>query len=182
MSPRRSDPFSLEFILLGFLSGQPMHGYDLHRAVLNEPSLADIWHVKQSLLYALLEKLEAAGYLESHQVTTESIIPRREYSITPEGGSAFKVWLSLPVEHPRDLRQEFLAKLFFAEKSGQKEALNLVRAQKQNCQGWLEHEGSARSSIIETGFPSRVASFRRHQAAAALEWLAELEVTYRQAA
>jgi DNA-binding PadR family transcriptional regulator len=88
MSPRQSSPLSLEFILLGFLLEKSVHGYDLYRDISRINDLSEVCHIKQSQLYALLEKLEAAGLVSSTHVTTESFIARREYKATPEGKNA----------------------------------------------------------------------------------------------
>ena len=55
MSPRRSAPFNLEFILLGFLSQRAMHGYDLYKTLVQGGGVGLVWRVKQSQLYALLD-------------------------------------------------------------------------------------------------------------------------------
>jgi PadR family transcriptional regulator, regulatory protein AphA len=54
MSPRQSSPLSLEFILLGFLLEKPVHGYDLYRDISKINDLSEVWHIKQSQLYAPL--------------------------------------------------------------------------------------------------------------------------------
>ena len=71
MSPRPSIPLTHEYILLGLLHQQPMHGYDLHKEITSREGIAVIWTVKQSQLYALLDKLETQGLL------TSTLVPRR---------------------------------------------------------------------------------------------------------
>ena len=63
MSPRSSQPLTTEYILLGLIAGRAVHGYDLFRELQADAGLAMIWRVKRSLLYALLDKLAARGYL-----------------------------------------------------------------------------------------------------------------------
>ena len=181
MSPRQSSPLSLEFILLGFLLEKPVHGYDLYREISSINALSEVWHIKQSQLYALLEKLEAAGMVSSAHVTTESFIARREYIATPEGIATFQVWIALPVEHPREMRQEFLGKLYFARQAGTDKALALVSAQRQNCQEWQ----SMLEKLLATAEPGKfshiVDSFRLHQVASMLSWLDEISAELRKA-
>ena len=40
--------------------------------------------------------------------------PRKMLRLTPRGREAFAEWVRNPVEHGRDFRLEFLAKLYFA--------------------------------------------------------------------
>ena len=102
---------STDYILLGSLMDGPKHGYEI-RQFMNE-TLDSTWFVGTSQLYLLLKKLEHAGLLRSslkHQTTRPS---KRIYCLTTEGQAAFTSWLYEPIEHVRDFRFEFLAKLFF---------------------------------------------------------------------
>lgn len=175
MSPRQSSPLSLEFILLGFLIEKPVHGYDLYREISSVNDLSEVWHIKQSQLYALLEKLEAAGMVTSSHVTTESFIARREYKVTPEGIRSFQVWISLPVDHPREMRQEFLGKLYFARQAGREKAQALVEAQIQNCLGWQSMLEKLIAIEQPDKFSRTVDSFRLHQVRSMLRWLDEVD-------
>jgi PadR family transcriptional regulator, regulatory protein AphA len=175
MSPRQSSPLSLEFILLGFLLEKPVHGYDLYREISSINDLSEVWHIKQSQLYALLEKLESAGMVSSTHVTTESFIARREYKATPEGKATFQVWIALPVEHPREMRQEFLGKLYFARQVGTEKALALVSAQRQNCMEWQTMLEKLLTDPEPGKFSHIVDSFRMHQVKSILSWLDEVE-------
>ncbi len=175
MSPRRSLPLSLEFILLGFLIEKPVHGYDLYRELSKFNDLAEVWHIKQSQLYALLEKLEAAGLVSSSHVTTKSFIARREFKATSEGISAFHVWTALPVDHPREMRQEFLGKLYFATQFGIDKAMALIQAQRMNCLEWQSILEKLISSTESRAFKKTVDNFRLHQVRSMLLWLDEAE-------
>ena len=65
MCPMTPTPLTIEWSLLGLLRQQPMHGYELHQMLSTAEGLGLIWHLKQSQLYALLERLEERGYLSS---------------------------------------------------------------------------------------------------------------------
>jgi hypothetical protein len=108
-------------------------------------------------------------------VTTESFIARREYKATPEGKSTFLVWIALPVEHPREMRQEFLGKLYFARQAGMDKALALVTAQRQNCLEWQSMLEKLLASAEPHEFRKTVDSFRLHQVQSILNWLDEVE-------
>jgi DNA-binding PadR family transcriptional regulator len=88
-----------------------------------------VWHLKQSHLYALLARLEAAGYLASATATQGNRPPRKMLHLTARGEAAFAEWLASPVEHGRDFRLEFLAKLFFAARDGSPAIAALLASQ-----------------------------------------------------
>jgi PadR family transcriptional regulator AphA len=143
MSPMIRRPIQMEYVLLGFLNENPQHGYSLHQRLTQPGGLGRIWRVKQSQLYALLEKLEAAGYIASEMQTQEAYPPKRVFSITANGKSAYQAWLATPVRRPNQMRQEFLAKLYFALQDAP--ALSsLLDNQQRVCNQWratLEDEG-----------------------------------------
>ncbi len=100
-----------EYALLGALMTQPRHGYEI-RAFLRE-GLGPTWHIPTSQLYAQLKRLEEQGHLFSSLEAQEARPSRRVFEITDKGREAFLSWVHEPVTHVRDLRVEFLAKLFF---------------------------------------------------------------------
>lgn len=100
-----------EYVLLGALFSGPRHGYEIISFL--EQSLGRSWYVGTSQLYTVLKRLEKDGLVKSwvkHQETRPS---KRIFSITRKGEERFKEWTSRPSEHVRDLRVEFLAKLYF---------------------------------------------------------------------
>jgi len=169
MSPRRPSPLTVEFILLGLLIEKPAHGYDLYQRLSQLPGISEIWQVKQAMLYAMLEKLENAGLISSEVVSNGSIVSRREYSATPEGVSAFDIWRRLPVDHPRELRQEFLARLYFSQRKGEGAVTTLCAAQLVNCQQWLSDLPVSDTS--PTAFTSFLIDYRRRTIETAISWL-----------
>lgn len=173
--PRSASPLSLEFILLGLLQQQPMHGYDLHKTLQTLDGLNTIWLVKLSQLYALLEKLENEGLLNSDLMTGSGLPVRKLFSITPQGGKAFDAWLLEPVSHPRELRQAFLAKLYFARLKGASAARELIAQQKTACQTWLEGLADQLAQTSTQSYAAVVLNFRITQIDASLKWLTDME-------
>jgi DNA-binding PadR family transcriptional regulator len=152
MSPMIKLPLTLEHALLGFLRERPMHAYEIHQHLLQNEALGRVWRLKQSQLYALLARLEEAGYIEASIEPQGNRPPRRVLHLTPPGAEAFQHWLRDPVAHGRDFRQEFLAKLFFAQRDSPASSQALVADQRTACQHWLaelqtqvEQLGDARS-------------------------------------
>ncbi len=172
MSPRSSSPLTLEFILLGLLEERPMHGYDLFRALQRLEGLAMIWRVKQSTLYALLDKLEGQGFVEYKMLPGGAHPPRKDYRPTKAGQAAFRAWRQAPVEHANEMRQEFLARLYFAQRRDARSALDLVDCQQERCRTWqatLQDEFEALDGA--PSFERFVFSFRVQQVEGMLAWL-----------
>ncbi|MGH2457789.1 MAG: PadR family transcriptional regulator [Chloroflexota bacterium] len=172
MSPMVSTPLTLEHALLGFLRQRPMHAYEMHQQLARAKTLGRVWHLKQSHLYALLARLENAGYIATSTEQQGSRPPRKVMSLTAEGQAAFERWLIEPVAHGRDFRIEFLAKLFFASENGAATATLLIDRQRQECDAWLADLGRQ----VETLAPERtydrlVLRFRVSQIAAIRSWL-----------
>src|SRR5690606_18145290 len=116
--PMPSRPHTLELALLGFLRPEPKHGYAIHQELSSPTGLGPVWQVKLSQLYALLGKLEEAGYLLATTEPQENRPPRKVFHLTDAGREAFQQWQQNPVRHGRSLRLEFLVKLYFARLDG----------------------------------------------------------------
>lgn len=172
MPPKPAITHSLEYALLGMLAQQPRHGYELHKELSNLEGLGLVWRIKQAQLYALLDKLENQGYLSSRQITTESHPPRKEYHLTRSGRQAFENWMLAPVEHGRELRQDFLAKFYFARQAGVETARRVVEAQRiilLRLRGKMDEQDGALSD--SQAFEKQVYHFRMKQIQAMLDWL-----------
>ncbi len=102
---------STEFALLGALMPGPRHGYEILQFL--ETALGPAWRVSTSQLYALLKRLDKKGFLSSTVETQDTRPSKRVFAIMPAGKEHFLKWLKSPGEHARDLRIEFLAKLYF---------------------------------------------------------------------
>jgi PadR family transcriptional regulator, regulatory protein AphA len=176
MSPRTAQPLSLEYALLGIIRRKPIHGYDLLQIIAAANGLGAVWRIKQSLLYATLEKLEEQDLLESHLAAGEAFPPRKEYHITAQGMQAFCDWMQRPVQAERGMRQEFLAKLYFAGEVEQGWIEQLVTSQAALCQNWLKNFQKKFETCAEThSFSRRVYAFRIRQVEASLGWLGEIQ-------
>ena len=100
-----------EFVLLGALMDGPKHGYEIRQFM--DGSLDSTWFVGTSQLYLLLKKLEESGLLQSRRKQQETRPTKRVFFLRGEGKKVFLNWLNKPIDHMRDFRIEFLAKLFF---------------------------------------------------------------------
>ena len=167
-------PLTTELALLGFLSGQPMYGYEIHQRMSDPDGLGQVWQVKQSQLYALLGKLEEEGYLTSEVQLQEARPPRKIFHLTESGQAIFQDWLSSPVEHGRDMRLDFLVKLYFLQDNPSALRL-LVEKQRAVSQGWQMHQEESLEPSQPPVYPWFVRQFRRQQIQAILNWLDEVQ-------
>jgi DNA-binding PadR family transcriptional regulator len=166
----------ISLALLGLLLDHPMHPYEMHQHLLQAEALGLVWHLKQGHVYALLAKLEDAGYLESTTEPQGTRPPRKVLRLTEEGRSTFATWVSTPVQHGRDFRVEFLAKLFFAARDGTHAVTSLIAGQRAACSGWisaLAHEMEALPTARR--YDRLVLQFRLSQLEAIQSWLDECE-------
>jgi PadR family transcriptional regulator, regulatory protein AphA len=171
MRSSRRASLSIEWSLLGFLAEEPMHGYEIHQRLSQAAELGLVWHLKQSRLYALLTRLEKRGYIDYTLEPQESRPPRKVYALTSEGKAALYAWLQSPVDHGRDFRLEFLAKLYFAQREGEAVLRALFEAQRGLCQRWLEQQQMALDALEQGAFEWLVYRFRLGQVQAIVEWL-----------
>ena len=158
-----------EYALLGALMTGPRHGYEI-RSFLRK-GLGATWHIPTSQLYAQLKRLEERGDLRSSLEPQESRPSRRVFELTDQGRETFLSWLLTPVHHVRDLRVEFLAKLFFVRRLGLN-GTRLVREQEQVLQQTLSRMNERLERETD---PHRrlTAGFKRATARAWQDWLQE---------
>jgi PadR family transcriptional regulator AphA len=107
MSPMIKTPLTIEHALLGFLRQRPMHAYEIHQTLLRAEALGLVWHLKQSLVYLMLDRLEEADYVSVTLEPQGSRPPRKILHLTPSGQTAFARWLVAPVAHGRDFGWSF---------------------------------------------------------------------------
>jgi len=169
--PRNVQPLSVEFILLGVLMQKPMHGYDLYKYLNTDAVINQIWNIKQSLLYAMLDKLEDMGLIRAELLNTGTLPVKREFHITVKGESLFGEWVNAPVLHPRDMRVEFLAKVTFLEQMDRKKLADILAAQKDVAVGWLDNLHQ-RMAEEENDIPAKmVMDYKQSQIEAMITWL-----------
>ena len=169
-----------EYIILGLLKSQPMHGYEMFQKFENS-SLGEILHLEMNQMYAFIKKLEKLGYIETTSEPQETRPPRRIHALTQSGKDIFQEWLTQPVEKPRDIRIIFLLKLYFMQKYMPSAMSGLIDQEISACNTFLQHleakhTGDA-STSEDTFFDQIVLRSRIHQTRALLEWMQELQAT-----
>ncbi len=102
---------SLRHAMMGFLSFQPMSGYELKKAFDN--SVQHFWPADQSQIYRTLKQLRADGLIDMEVIPREDQLDIKQYTITKMGRAELETWLATP-QPPADDRDPFLVQLYFA--------------------------------------------------------------------
>jgi DNA-binding PadR family transcriptional regulator len=157
------------------------YGYDLARHFAAGEPLADVLRLEPGMLYHHLKKLDRAGWVDAAVEPQETRPPRRVYRLTEAGRKELRRWLGSPVARTREIRLEFLVKLFFARRLDPGRAIRLVAEQRETCREWeaslvgqlnrLDAELAARGASADAGFRRAVLELRLAQTRAAAEWL-----------
>jgi len=105
--------------VLGLLCVAPTHGWALTRELSRTGELGAIWTTGRPVVYRSFDFLEQRGLIRrTHTEPSPTGPPRVVFKPTPAGRKAFKLWLSEPVTHLRDMRPLFLLKLVLAQRAG----------------------------------------------------------------
>jgi len=157
-----------EYPILGILLLGPMHGYDMCRQL--GEGIGPIWRLGKSQIYALLAKLEREGLVTRERVGQENLPAKNIFSLTHQGHQLFKVWATNPVRHMRDMRLEFLTKLWFARRLGAESEKDLITAQLSECQERIDKLEISKQAC-KTEIEARCLEFRVVTIRAAISWL-----------
>jgi PadR family transcriptional regulator, regulatory protein AphA len=120
-----------DYPVLGVLFRGPAHGYDLCREL--RERLGEVWRLRTSHIYALLAGLEKDGLVSHERVDQETRPAKKVFSITDEGRLVFLTWVRSPVTNVRDIRLEFLAKLYFSRFDSSTAVVDLISNQLSVC-------------------------------------------------
>ena len=160
-----------EFAVLGALYINKSHGYKLVKFL--QDNLDEICWLGRSQTYALLAKLEQEGLVTHERIEQMNLPARKVFSITQQGRNTLDNWILTPVPHLRDLRVEFMIKLFFARLRSHDIETNLLSEQLDLCKLnlaqllLLRSRGSSR--LMEDALDYRIL-----MAQAACAWLESL--------
>jgi PadR family transcriptional regulator PadR len=74
---------TLDMILLKLLAERPMYGYELINTL--EQRGGEAFQLKEGTLYPVLYRLEDAGLIAPRWETADRGVPRKYYTLTPDG-------------------------------------------------------------------------------------------------
>jgi len=145
----------------------PMHGYQMARWF--EQDLAEVCPIEQSALYAYLKNLEQRGLVSWREVRVGQHPPRKIFQLTASGSDDVDAWLRKPVERMRDVKLDFLLKLYFLHLLDPAQELVLLWAQVDACDVYRDRM-SARLNDA-TGFERLVLRSKIAAANSTSDWL-----------
>lgn len=161
----------LHYAILGLLLEGPAHGYRLHDAFTPGGELGAVLRVEPPTLYAALKELEAARLIEGRESRAGARPPRVEYRLREEGRDAFERWLGEPAERLREVRLDFLLRLYFARRRGPGVVADLVRRQVEALNRYVAALEGWSAALPPGSWVALVADARLAAAQAARQWL-----------
>jgi DNA-binding PadR family transcriptional regulator len=180
-SPKRRQPrlTPTEFTLLGLIgraeSTGPVHGYDLARRM-PETGLSHVIHIEPGMMYHYLKKLANRGMITANIESQEGRPDRHTHTLTDEGRALVDAWMIEPVRTTREIRLEFLLKLWFARQHPDR-ASRLVTAQKEIIAQRIASLRTQREALPDGDrFAHDVLSLRESQNLTIEDWLNHLEM------
>jgi DNA-binding PadR family transcriptional regulator len=174
--PRPTQPAEHAVLGLLYFEEGGGHGYDLARHFRENEPLGDVLKLEPGMLYHHLKKLARTGWVTVDIEPQGTRPPRQVYTLTEDGKTELLRWLREPVTHTRDIRLDFLVKLYFARLLDPALAADLVRGQLEKSR---EMESVLESRLAESTSPAndfgrQVLDLRLLQTRAAITWLESL--------
>lgn len=170
-----------EHAILGLLaeSSSGAHGYDLARHFSGEEPLGAIVRLEPGMLYHHLKKLDKSGWVAATVEQQGLRPPKQVYRLTDAGREELQRWLTAPVERTREIRLEFLVKLFFAQRVNPALVHPLIEHQRETLQRNLASLAEQQAAMADKRdaepadreFTLRVLDLRTSQTQSALDWL-----------
>ena len=140
---------SLEHAILGFLTYQPLSGYDLKKFF--DESVRHFWSATQSQIYRSLARMAETGWVEMERVEQDDRPDRKVYHITDAGRDELLQWLSTPLKL-HTVRNLWLAQIFFAHPLSDEEIFTLFELHADKLRQKLEFFRNGVQEVVERRF------------------------------
>ena len=155
------------------------HGYDLARQFSPEAPLGDVVRLEPGMVYHHLKKLERLGWVLAVPEAEPGRPARRIYALSAPGRDELGRWLAEPVARTREIRLDFLVKLYLALLLDPALAVRLVEEQRDLCARLVESlsnrlrsgQADENRDAVTARFGDMVLDMRLAQTRAALAWL-----------
>jgi DNA-binding PadR family transcriptional regulator len=173
-----------EHALLGLLvlAGGAAHGYELARQFRRGQPLGEVIRLEPAMLYKHLKKLARLEWVEMTLEEQAPRPPRQVCHLTPAGAAELRRWLAEPVARTREIRLEFLVKLFFARRLDPALAQRLAGEQREVMRQLADSLSTqlaeaAADTDDDATYRRLVLELRLQQTHAAADWLDRVAVT-----
>jgi DNA-binding PadR family transcriptional regulator len=162
-----------DYAILGLLREQPRHGYELAEFFREGGALVSVCGMPLNVLYAQVHRLERFRLIAGSPEPAGGARLRRVLHPTPAGSGAFLAWLEQPVGRMREVRQDFLLKLYFSRRDPEHDTLRLLDAQIARCEEYLAERVRERRQTTPESFEELLGQMRVSGARATLDWMKE---------
>jgi DNA-binding PadR family transcriptional regulator len=170
--PRRSHQLSAaDYAILGLLMLGARHGYELAPHFTKDGDLGLVCTLGLPRLYALLHALEELELVTCEGSMISGGPPRKVYHLTDTGCETFDRWARQPIRRLRQIRQDFLLKLYFSQTLPGHDTGQLIDGQIQACQAVSEELAAAAAAEPDNSFAAMVFHSRQVTADATIAWL-----------
>jgi DNA-binding PadR family transcriptional regulator len=178
-SEKAEATMSIKHAILGFLSREPLTGYDLKKKFSDSWTLH--WSGNNNQIYRTLVELHQQALVTKEIEYQENHPPRKIYTITDEGRSELKKWLQATPELPQ-IRNAFLTQLTWADQLEEEELDSLfenygaelqtylLMLREQNKRDKANHERNGRGRSFSDAIMDRWISFHEDE----LNWVDRL--------
>lgn len=177
---KQGERAAAEYALLGLIAQTgtgEIHGYDLSRSF-SEGALGRIIRLESGMLYHYLKKLARDGFITSRIERQTGRPDRQVHTLTPDGDARLRTWIASPVRSTREIRLDFLVKLYLARAIDPGQAIALVNGQRTvmraRADRLSEQVNTPQPPGADSSFGESVLQLRLSQTRAALEWLESL--------
>ena len=174
MARKKSSLSAPEYAVLGLLR-RPMHGYQVARELAGGSGLGLVCPLGMSNVYFLLGSLQGRGLVEVQERQEDRYPPRVLLRTSAAGRRAFDAWLREPVTRLRQVRLDFLVKLFFLGRENPTLARELVEGQKEFCRGYLAEWRDLAQRADPAGFDRLAVEAKIAVGEGTLHWLEQCE-------
>jgi len=172
-----------EYAVLGLLRQRPAYGYELQRQLSGGQGLARVCPVEPAMVYAILKSLSGLELIDG-EWDNSSYPPRAVYAATTEGDATFQRWLRQPVGRLREVRLDFMVKLYFLlqEEMGEEhfEARNLIEGQLEVCDAYAEELEQELAEVTEGSFDALALGSKLSAARLTSAWLSDCLTSLRE--
>ena len=171
MPRQRHEPAAPDYAILGLLSFGPRYGYELLPYFSRGGELGLVCTLGTPRLYAILHALEELELVRCETSPPSSGPPRKVFSLTAAGTQAFEAWLSQPIRRLRQIRQDFLLKLYFSRLIPSHDTRGLIERQIAACRAVSDEIQAAAAAAPAESFARLVYQSRQATADATVRWL-----------
>jgi PadR family transcriptional regulator, regulatory protein AphA len=161
-----------EYGILGLLRQKPAYGYELQRHFSGKQGLGRVCPVEPGMVYASLKSLSGLEMIDGRWDNT-TYPPKAIYTTTDLGEMAFQRWLMAPVGRIREVRLDFMVKLYFALKEDKELAAQIIEAQLAATREYAEEIAAEQTAFTDdpSSFDSIVLGSKASAARITIDWL-----------